>query len=210
MLTFLLLFFPSIILIHYLWNKNNKMVLVALVGIIASVVLAACKSFFFLAHRVVSYSFTDNFVYYLTRESVVPVIVVFALYLLVSRDSLDFKLQSVFSLEAGFYAIYLPYCVFNSELMEYSFYPIFFKPLVYGAMLAQLGISMSFISDKQKKILVKVLFGVLIPVYLVLPAVFDSLYCIENNTVILGLFCILFSIIPFGFAIFTGCRKLLK
>ena len=79
------------------------------------------------AHRIVPYSLTGNFVYFLIRQTILPVVIVYGLFFAVSRDSVEYKVKSFLPLMLCFYMAFLPYTVVSSGSAIVPAYMIFVK-----------------------------------------------------------------------------------
>lgn len=201
MLIFFILLLPACLLIYEFERKNPKDFIPAATGFLSSIVLCVEKVFFMYSHRIIPFSFSENFIYYLFRLYVLPVLVVYGLFFLFSKDKLEYKINSFFSLLSSFYAVYLPYSVISSYSSNvFAGYDIFIKPALVAAMLSGLAfcIKCLYLSIIDKKILFIILNVALIILLFVLPAVFDCIYLLRIlNFGVLILFCIIYILLSF-------------
>lgn len=204
MIAFLILLIPAALLMYWIWTKEKKDIIAIFCGLISATVFTALKVFFTFSHRLVPYSFSENFGYYLAKYSCLPVLVVFIVFSLVAKDTIEYKVKSFFPLVSSFYMVYLPYSIMSFSSSIYSGYEIFLKPLVYLAMLVQCGLSINSIyrSVISKKILFVIVNILLFIFYLIFPAISDALYAINYKFALIVVFDILFMIVPFGLCIF--------
>lgn len=198
MLLFLFIVLPLSLVVYYLFNKERKFFCPMLVGALCTVLLCAFKVFFTYSHRLIPVSFSENFAFYLLNQSCVPVCVVSLIYFLMTKDSLENKINAFFPLISSFYAVYLPYQVVSGTTSVYSGYAIFIKPLVYLAMIVQCALSFRciFSSIKSKKAAFVVINIVLIVAYLIIPAIIETLYAMNLSFVAVIILSAVYVIIP--------------
>jgi hypothetical protein len=84
-------------------------------------------------HRIPSAGFWLNFLYIVFSQTAVPAVVVFLLFVYLSKDTIEFRIGSYFPLLCSFYAVYLPYHIMAGSGSAYSFFELFLKPLMYLA-----------------------------------------------------------------------------
>lgn len=200
MYLFLLLLLPASLLCYLFVTKEKKLIVSIFTGLICAVVVVACRFFFSYEHRLISYSFAENFVYSLIKQNFLPLVVMFGVFTLVSKDTIEDKFKNFFPLIISFFTVYLPYCVMSSSEVYYQGYDIFLKPFIYFSMICQIAVSLQYTLKfiQQKKIIFVILNILLILIYAVYPAVSDSLYAIDYNFVIVLIIGIIYSILPFG------------
>ena len=209
MLLFLILLLPVTLLAYALIKKDRTIILPVFAGLITASVVCACRFFFTYEHHLIYYSFAQNFVYYLVKQNLLPLVIVSAVYALISRDTAEYKIKNFFPLMCTYFAVYLPYCVITSSEVYYQSYDLFLKPVIYLAMLVQISMSLiaAFNGIKDHKILSVIINGLLIIVYAFYPAVSDALYAIDYSFAIILLIGIIFSALPVLYFFLT---KLLK
>lgn len=135
---FLVLVFP-ISLLYYVVNdcrvRKSSALLVMFIGIFSATILCAYKAFFVSSHFLSLYSFLRVFSNIFVLQIFLPLLVLFGVFFVISRkDSVEYRFENFFPLTAGFYAIYVPYLVFASEL-PLPFFSIFVKPVLFLSML---------------------------------------------------------------------------
>lgn len=198
MFLFTLLFFPLLITSYCFYYKSHKLVPVISIGLVVAILVCSFQAVFTFAHRVIPYNFAGNYLYLLFRQSLLPVGIIYAVFFLVSKDDIDFKLDSFFPLLLSFYAIYLPFVIITSSEGLYSSFSLFFKPILFGAMLVELSICLNYFYKllNEKNIMLAVLVAVFFLIYLCLPALFETYYLIKMHTVLTLIFGILYSLLP--------------
>lgn len=198
MLLFLLLLLPAALLTYALIIKNRAIILPIFAGIITASVVCACRFFFSFEHHLIYYSFAPNFIYYLVKQNLLSLVIVSAVYALISRDTAEYKIKNFFPLMCSYFAVYLPYCVITSSEFYYQSYDLFLKPVIYLAMLVQISMSLIAVYNgiKERKIICAIINCLLILVYALYPAVSDALYAIDYSFAVILIVGIIYSIFP--------------
>ncbi len=210
MLLFLFIVLPLSLVVYYLFNKERKFFCPMLVGVLCAVLLCAFKVFFTYSHRLIPVSFSENFAYYLLNQSCLPVCVVSLIYFLITKDSLENKINAFFPLISAFYAVYLPYLVVSGTTSVYSGYAIFMKPLVFLAMVVQCALSLRciFVSVKSKNVVFVAINIVLIVAYLVIPAIIEAWYAMNMSFVAVIVLSVVYVIIPVVHLVLSNVKRL--
>ena len=145
MFLFLILVLPAA-LVYYLSKEDDRAeISVVLTGFLSSALSCTLKAFFGFMHRIPSAGFWLNFLYIVFSQTAVPAVVVFLLFVYLSKDTIEFRIGSYFPLLCSFYAVYLPYHIMAGSGSAYSFFELFLKPLMYLAMLLASSICVRFI-----------------------------------------------------------------
>ena len=209
MLLFLLLLIPVSLIVYIIIRKDRSVILPVFAGLITAVVVCACRFFFTYEHRLIYNSFSENLIYYLVKQSFLPLVVVSAVYALISRDNAQFKVNNFFPLLGTFFAVYLPYCVITSSEFYYQAYDIFLKPVIYLAMLVMISFCLidGLEALKSKKIVCVIFDILIIGVYAFYPAVSDALYAINYSFAVILLVGLIYSVLP---VVYFSLSKLLK
>lgn len=213
MLLFTFLFFPLLIALFCLKKNAKDFIPPIFCGILLSLICCLIKFFFFHSHRIIPFSFSENFIFLLTRQSLVPFILVFLLFFCFSRDCLQTKINSLCLLELSFYAIFLPYLIVSSSEGVFLRFAIFVKPILFAVSIIQISFSLKNLFTKvqfslENKVLANsfiVLYKLfdfcLILVYLVFSSVIESLYIINSNLFFVSLLSVLYIIFPIFYVI---------
>lgn len=206
--------FPASLLIYEIEKKNPGDFIPVVIGFISSVILCAIKVFFMYSHRIIPFSFSENFVYYFFKLYFLPVIIVFGIFFLLSRDKISYKLDSFFPLISSFYAVYFPYSVISSYSSNvFAGYDIFIKPVVALAMIVSVTVCVKqlFYAVIEKNV-VKIVLAFLIFITLfICPAVFDCLYILKLcNFAVLLVFCSLYCAVSVLAVLLVVYNKLKK
>lgn len=195
MLMFLIMFLPLFLTVYCLKVRTQKIIPVVLIGVLSSVLVVIFKMFFMLSHRVVLYSYSSNIIYCLIKETLLPVIILYTLYFIISKDNVEFKINTFLPLMLSFYSVYLPYCIISTtDSSTYSLYSLFLKPVVFGIMIAQTGVSVRdyYRSYKTKRRWGMFINTVLILFYLIAPAVIETVYLMNVNLFIFVVFSLFY------------------
>lgn len=201
MFTFTILLLPLAVAFYYFNSEKKHSLLSICIGIITGFLVLAVKEFFTNSHRIIPYSYSSNFIFLLFAETFIPVVVLFGIYFLISKDSLEFKFGEFFPLTASFYIVYLPYLVISSPEAKTAF-EIFAKPVLFLSMLVSLqtGLNLILKGIKSKKFFIPA--GVfLILLYLVIPALMEALFFTAVNPWLYGLLTGLSALISAGLAL---------
>ncbi len=163
-------------------------------GCVTAFLVFALKEFFTLSHRNIPLSFAPNFLYLFFREAFLPIVLLYAVFFLLSKDDLDFKLEAFFPLVTSFYVVFLPYIVITSPETKTAF-EVLAKPVLFTSLLVSLSQGVSYIQNglKGKKGLIAV--GIiLILVSFCIPAAAESFFLMDSPAIYVILL-ILFSVI---------------
>ena len=198
MITFLLLLFPLALTLYCCWTKEKKDIVPIFCGIMSAVVVCAFKVFFTYSHRIVPFSFSENFIYYLFRLSIFPVCVLYLFFFLIVKDTKEYKVKLFFPLISGFYTIYMPYYIISSSSAIYSGYDLFLRPLLYLSLVCLAAISLHYLrkSILDKNYLFIAISGLLLILALLVPAISDALYAINYNFSLIILIDVFYLVLP--------------
>ena len=198
MLLFLFLLLPCAFTAYAFYSKDKKIILPSLAGFFISIIVCACRYFFSYEHRLIYSSFAENFIYFLLKQNLLPLVIVSVLLALITRDTWEFKIKAFFPVMCAFFAVYLPYCVVTASEYYYQGYDLFLKPFIYLAMIVQVSVSLICLyqSIVNKKIPFAILHALLILLYLVYPAISDALYVINYSFVLILILGIVYSLVP--------------
>lgn len=204
MILFASLLLPVFLIGYFIIKQDKSIVIPVSIGVIIAVLVCLFRMFFVYAHRIIPYSFSQNFIYYLLRQCVLPVFIIYGLFFLFSKDNLEYKIKMCFPLLISFYMVYLPYIIITSSEGLYSFYPLFVKPIVFLMMIIVFAqcIKKIFETFNNKKYVFFVLYILLLIIYLAAPAVFDALYVIDTDIFIMSVSSIVYCALPIVYFIF--------
>ena len=188
MLAFTFLLFPLMLAGFCLSYRNSKVVPVIFTGFMTSVILCFIKMFFVYSHRVVPYSYLSNAVYLIFRQSFFPVTIVYSLFFLISKDDIEFKMDSFVPLMFSFYAAFLPYDIIaTAEDGIYDFFGLFIKPALFAMMIIYISFFLKvFIKKYQSTKTIKdplvVLSAAAILLNLCIPSLIEAMHIIDVSS----------------------------
>ncbi|MCR4742103.1 MAG: hypothetical protein K5866_04440 [Treponema sp.] len=178
MLLYLLILMPLAFTFYCFLKKDKQIFIPALTGFMSAVLFCALKAFFTFTHRVVPYSFWENFLFYFVKE-IMPLIVIYALYFLLSKDTIEYKTKIFFSLICAFEIVFLPYtAISNAETRVYSGFDLFILPSLILSLIVELNLNVNYLYNaiSQKKVPRIILNVLLILVYIFLFCVISTFY----------------------------------
>lgn len=178
MLLFLLLLFPLSLAGYYLYKKDSKLIMVIVIGFLSSLIVCAINFFFKFSHRIVPYSFWLNFVYYVEKLGLLPITIIYLIFILLTKDSFKDKIDFYIPLMLSYYMVLIPYNVISStESNVYSGFDIFIKPIIYLSMIFGSGFLLKqfYYSIEKKKVPFTVLSVFLILIEILIPSILESL-----------------------------------
>ncbi len=182
MLTFLILLFPLSIASYCAVKKQKEDFIPICIGLISGILVCAFKIVFVYSHRLVPASFLENFLFYFINQTFLPVLVLYGVFVLVSKDDCNFKLQSFFPLMAAFYASYLPYTIIRNSTSVYLAFDIFTKPLLFLSLIINLSLLLTLIvnAKNNKNTKLFLLNILLFTIAIILPAVIETLHTLNQ------------------------------
>lgn len=178
---FLLL--PLILAAWCFYKKDSHLIPVIFTGLISAVLVCGFRAFFLYSHRVIPYSFELNMWYLLLRQTLLPVLVLYGVFFLISRDSISYKVEALFPLLISFYLIYLPYTIISAADHIITSFPLFIKPTLFAVMIFSLGLSAKHIEKtiKAKKFVFTAIWILISLVSIVLPSVLETMYILDMS-----------------------------
>lgn len=178
MVSFAFLLLPVCLVWYCFYLKKARITPAIIIGVIASVLLSLFLAVFTFSHRIPPYNFAKNFIYLSLTQTVLPSVILFLLYAIISRDDLSVKAEAFFPLELSFFSIYLPYIIITTSDGRYNSFQIFRKPVLFLVMIFLASFSIKKISAYfiSKKIVVAVLFIILFFISLLIPPLFETIY----------------------------------
>lgn len=198
MILFLVLLFPIAIAIYFLQTQEKKYLPAVYVGVMAGLLFCAFRIFFMYEHRLINASFLPNYLYYFFRNGFLPILFVYGLFYLFTKDIQEYKISSFFPLISSFYAIYLPYYVVSNTESVYTPYSVFLMPVLYLAMIVQISMCVKNIYNDKVQGLGNSLVPniIIILFYMLYPSCVDTLYAINKFVVIACLVSIVYIAYP--------------
>ena len=141
MYLFMFLLFPLLLAAWCFYKKDAHLIPAILLGLIAAVLVCGFRAFFLYSHRIIPYSFESNVWYLLIRQTLLPVILLYGIFFIWSKDTVSYKVEALFPLLVSFYMFYLPYTIVSASDHIYTTFPLFIKPVLFAVMLFSLGLA---------------------------------------------------------------------
>jgi len=207
MYTFSFLLLPVALAVYFAQSEKKTNVIVLITGFLSAVLVFAIKEFLTLSHRIIPFSFNPNFLYLFFRETLIPVVILYLIFFLLSKDETSFKIEAFFPLVASFYVVFLPYIVISSPVTKSAF-ELFAKPVLFLGLLIGLntGISLLYKGITGKKPLIAL--GILlILISLPLPAITEALFLIDAAGFTYISLTVVSILISTGLIFFTFLKK---
>lgn len=203
MYLFLFILLPAALFIYFNTWGEKKFITLAFTGLITGIIVCGIRFIFFFSHRLIPDSFFLNYFFYLVKIALAPVLV-YVVFILISRDSVDFKIKAFFPLIASFNAIYLPYYFLTMSGSVYSNYDLFFRPIIYLAFLAGIAYALwnTYVAVKNNDKKKKILYIVMAVVYVLIPPAIDSSYIVNRLFPFFAIIGLIYIAFPIGLAVY--------
>ena len=159
------------------------MIPVIFTGLIAAVLVCGFRAFFLYSHRIIPYSFAMNMLYLLLRQTLLPVIVLYGVFFLISKDSVSYKVEALFPLLISFYLLYLPYTILSTSEKILTTFPLFVKPVLFTVMIFSLALCASHIEKNiiAKKYFFCAIWIIISIISIVFPSVLETMYILDMS-----------------------------
>lgn len=191
MIFFLILLMPVSLFVYYAVYPKNKFLTLTFAGLFFSLLVCAIRFIFFYSHRLVPDNFLENFIYYFIRMIVIP-FVLYGAFCLVSKDTGDFKIKAFFPFIGGFTCVFYPYFFLAMSNSVYSGYDLFFRPVLYLAMLISFSLFLKKIYLAHKKENSKLKYILLSVLFTLFPVVVDTMYFMNKFFFIFALLGVIY------------------
>ena len=178
---FLLL--PLILAAWCFYKKDSHLIPAIFLGIVAAVLICGFKAFFLYSHRIIPYSFKSNVIFLLVRQTLLPVILLYGIFFVWSKDEISYKVESFFPLLISFYMLYLPYTIISTSEGLYTTFPLFVKPVLFVVMIFSLGLGAKHIEKtvRNKKFVFTAIWVIISLISVVVPSFLESMYILDMN-----------------------------
>lgn len=157
------------------------MIPVIFTGLVSAVLVCGFRAFFLYSHRIVPFSFEMNMWYLLIRQTLLPVIILYGLFFIISKDTISYKVQSLFPLLISFYLLYLPYTILSGSEKIITTFPLFIKPVLFTVMIFSLGLSANHIEKtvRAKKYVFTAIWIIVALISIVAPSILETMYIMD-------------------------------
>lgn len=180
-LIFMFALIPAVLTYTCIKAGNRFVNLIVLCGGLSGILVSACTAFFSYMHRIPEYSFMSNFLYFFLKFYFVPMVLLYAVYFLCTKDELSVRLKAFFPLTAAFFAIYMPYCIYADASALKGFFFLFVKPVLCLSMIFYCSVFVNnfFYGINEKKGAVCTVNSICFLVASVLPAVLETMWLLN-------------------------------
>ena len=180
---FMLLLLPLILAAWCFYKRDAHLIPVIFMGLIIAVLVCGFRAFFLYSHRVIPFSFGKNMWYLLLRQTLLPVVLLYGLFFLISKDTISYKVEALFPLLISFYLLYLPYTILSTSEKIITTFPLFIKPVLFTVMIFSLGLSAKHIEKtiRAKKYAFTVIWGFIAAVSIVFPSILETMYILDMS-----------------------------
>lgn len=178
---FMFLLLPLILAAWCFYKKDKHMIPVIFTGLVSAVLVCGFRAFFLYSHRIVPFSFEMNMWYLLIRQTLLPVIILYGLFFIISKDTISYKVQSLFPLLISFYLLYLPYTILSGSEKIITTFPLFIKPVLFTVMIFSLGLSANHIEKtvRAKKYVFTAIWIIVALISIVAPSILETMYIMD-------------------------------
>ena len=183
MYLFMFLLLPLILAAWCFYKKDSHLIPVIVAGLVTAVLVCGFRAFFLYSHRVIPFSFEKNMMYLLVHQTLLPVILIYGVFFLVSRDAISYKVEALFPLLLSFYILYLPYTILSTSEKIFTTFPLMVKPLLFAVMIFSLGLSAKHIEKNfsAKKYFFAAVWILISIICIVLPSVVETMYLLDMS-----------------------------
>ncbi len=181
MYLFMLLLLPLIFAAWCFYKRDPHQIPVIATGLISAVLVCGFRAFFLYSHRIIPYSFELNMWYLLLRQTLLPVLVLYGVFFLISKDEVSYKVEALFPLLISFYMLYLPYTILSGMDHIVTTFPLFIKPVLFAVMIFSLGLCAKHIEKtiRAKKYVSAAVWIIISLVSIVVPSVLETMYILD-------------------------------
>ena len=196
MYLFMFLLLPLILTAWCFYKKDTHMIPVIFTGLITAVLVCGFRAFFLYSHRIIPLSFATNMIYLLVRQTLLPVVVLYGVFFLVSKDTVSYKVEAIFPLLISFYILYLPYTILSTSEKIITTFPLLVKPVLFTVMIFSLALSAKHIEKTVtgKKYFSCTVWILISLVCVVFPSVMETMYLLDKSyfliLILSGVYCL--------------------
>ena len=178
MYTFLIAAIPLLLLIlvtnnnSYSWKSFLPPIAF---GLTIGMIYALVKKFFIFSDFILTEDTGASFIHLLLTQTILPIVLCLAAFLIFSRDSAVYKAESLGPMLAAFYAVVVPFTVISGP-DKTTVFMNFGKPLLYSGMFILLSLFAALGTAKmaQKKIFIAIPFYIIALVQIPIPAFIEN------------------------------------
>ncbi len=203
MFAFLFLAIPSVLVCYCLtdnqFDSKKSFIPPILFGFLIGIFYIAIREFFVFDSEMQIASFWKKSLSFFIYKDFLPTLILSAIFMIFSKDSLDYKISSLIPLILSFYAVFIPYDVIAlSE--KHTFYMLFARTIIAISSIFSFCFLIRFASEnfKSKNVKFGILFSILSLLIFFVPSITYSLWYYKISTILL----IIISVLMICLAIF--------
>lgn len=191
----MILLLPLILAAWCFYKRDAHLAPVIFMGLVTAVLVCGFRAFFLYSHRVIPFSFENNMWYLLLRQTLLPVVLLYGLFFLISKDTVSYKVEALFPLLISFYLLYLPYTILSGADHIFTTFPLFIKPVLFTVMIFSLGLGAKHIEKtiRGKKYVFTAIWIIISLVSLVVPSVLETMYIMDMSYLLILILSGIFS-----------------
>ncbi len=195
MYLFMFLLLPLVLAVWCFYKKDSHLIPVIFIGAVVAVLVCGFKAFFLYSHRIIPYSFQSNVMYLLIRQTLLPVILVYGLFFVWSKDKVSYKVEAFFPLLISFYMLYLPYTIISTSEGIYTTFSLLVKPVLFVVMIFSLALSAKHIEQTviNKKIVFTAIWILISIVSVIVPSLIEGMYILDMSYILILLLSAVYS-----------------
>lgn len=196
MFAFLFLAIPSILVCYCLtdnhFDSKKSFIPPILFGFLTGIFYITIREFFVSGTSTQVASFWKSSLKFFLCKDFFPTLIVTAIFMIFSKDSLDYKISSLIPLISSFYAVFIPYDVIALE-EKHTFYMLFTRTIIAISSIFSFSALIRFASEKfkNKNINSGILFSILSLFLFFIPSVSYSIWYYKISTVLLIIISVL-------------------
>lgn len=179
----MILLLPLILAAWCFYKRDPHLVPVIFMGLVTAVLVCGFRAFFLYSHRVIPFSFENNMWYLLLRQTLLPVVLLYGLFFLISKDTISYKVEALFPLLISFYLLYLPYTILSGAEHIFTTFPLFIKPVLFTVMIFSLGLGAKHIEKtiRAKKYVFTSIWILICIVSITAPSILETMHLMDMN-----------------------------
>ena len=172
---------PAVLIYTCIKAGNRFVNFVVLCGALCGVLVSACTAVFSYMHRIPEYAFFSNFIYFFLKLYFLPMVLLFAVYFFCTKDELPVRFKAFFPLEAAFFAVYMPYCIYADGSALRAFFFLFVKPVLCLSMIFYCSVFLNnvYYGIKEKKASVYIVNAISFLLISAVPAALETLWLLN-------------------------------
>ena len=183
MYLFMFLLLPAILTAWCFYKREPRLIPVIFTGLISAVLVCGFRAFFLYSHRIIPFSFGMNMWYLLLRQTLLPIVVLYGVFFLISKDEIAYKIEALFPLLISFYMLYLPYTILSGSEKIFTSFPLFIKPTLFTVMIFSIGLAAKHIEKtiREEKYVFSAVWILICIISITFPSVLEAMYIMNMS-----------------------------